>query len=135
MSDYEIIELKLIVQGMDNANKHDERIAKMTFASVYPHYLAKVEKKGRTKEELHQVIEWLTGFDEKKLQQLIEENVTFEVFFQNATLNPNAHRITGVICGYRVEEIENTLTQQVRYLDKLVDELAKNRKMENILRT
>jgi len=135
MSDYEIIELKLIVQDMDNANKHDERIAKMTFASVYPHYLAKVEKKGRTKEELHQVIEWLTGFDEKKLQQLIEENVTFEVFFQNATLNPNAHRITGVICGYRVEEIENTLTQQVRYLDKLVDELAKNRKMENILRT
>jgi hypothetical protein len=135
MSDYEIIELKLIVQGMDNANKHDERIAKMTFASVYPHYLAKVEKKGRTKEELHQVIEWLTGFDEKKLQQLIEENVTFEVFFQNATLNPNAHRITGVICGYRVEEIENTLTQQVRYLDKLVDELAKNRKMEKILRT
>ncbi|HEX9827635.1 MAG TPA: DUF2200 domain-containing protein [Flavobacteriaceae bacterium] len=120
---------------MDNANKHDERIAKMTFASVYPHYLAKVEKKGRTKEELHQVIEWLTGFDEKKLQQLIEENVTFEVFFQNATLNPNAHRITGVICGYRVEEIENTLTQQVRYLDKLVDELAKNRKMEKILRT
>jgi hypothetical protein len=135
MSDYEIIELKLIVQDMDNANKHDERIAKMTFASVYPHYLAKVEKKGRTKEELHQVIEWLTGFDEKKLQQLIEENVTFEVFFQNATLNPNAHRITGVICGYRVEEIENTLTQQVRYLDKLVDELAKNRKMEKILRT
>jgi hypothetical protein len=135
MSDYEIIELKLIVQDMDNANKHDERIAKMTFASVYPHYLAKVEKKGRTKEELHQVIEWLTGFDEKKLQQLIEENVTFEVFFQNATLNPNAHHITGVICGYRVEEIENTLTQQVRYLDKLVDELAKNRKMEKILRT
>lgn len=135
MSDYEIIELKLIVQDMDNANKHDERIAKMTFASVYPMYLTKVEKKGRTKEELHQVIEWLTGFDEKKLQQLIEENVTFEVFFQNATLNPNAHRITGVICGYRVEEIENTLTQQVRYLDKLVDELAKNRKMENILRT
>jgi hypothetical protein len=134
MSDYEIIELKLIVQGMDNANKHDERIAKMTFASVYPHYLAKVEKKGRTKEELHQVIEWLTGFNEKKLQELIEEKVTFETFFQKATLNPNAHLITGVICGYRVEEIENQLTQQVRYLDKLVDELAKGRKMEKILR-
>ena len=108
--------------------------AKMTFASVYPHYLTKVEKKGRTKEELHQVIEWLTGYDEKKLQELIEEKVTFETFFQNATLNPNAHLITGVICGYRVEEIENPLTQQVRYLDKLVDELAKGRKMEKILR-
>jgi hypothetical protein len=106
----------------------------MTFASVYPHYLAKVEKKGRTKEELHQVIEWLTGYDEKKLQQLIDEKVTFQTFFQSATLHPNAHLITGVICGYRVEEIENTLTQQVRYLDKLVDELAKGRKMEKILR-
>jgi hypothetical protein len=119
---------------MNNTSKHDERIAKMTFASVYPHYLTKVEKKGRTKEELHQVIEWLTGFDEKKLQELIEEKVTFELFFQNATLNPNAQLITGVICGYRVEEIENTLTQQARYLDKLVDELAKGRKMEKILR-
>lgn len=119
---------------MNNANNHDERIAKMTFASVYPMYLAKVEKKGRTKEELHQVIEWLTGFNEKKLQGLIEENVTFKIFFQNATLNPNAHLITGIICGYRVEEIENQLTQQVRYLDKLVDELAKGRKMEKILR-
>jgi len=119
---------------MDNTNSHNERIAKMTFASVYPHYLAKVEKKGRTKEELHQVMEWLTGFDEKKLQELMEEKVTFEQFFQHATLNPNAHLITGVICGYRVEEIENPLTQQVRYLDKLVDELAKGRKMEKILR-
>ena|SRR5690606_2017428 len=119
---------------MNNANKHDERIAKMTFASVYPHYLTKVEQKGRKKEELHQVIEWLTGYDEKKLQELIAEKVTFETFFQNATLNPNAHLITGVICGYRVEEIENPLTQQVRYLDKLVDELAKGRKMEKILR-
>lgn len=119
---------------MNNVNKHDERIAKMTFASVYPMYLAKVEKKDRTKEELHQVIEWLTGFDEKRLQELIEEKVTFEIFFQNATLNPQAHLITGVICGYRVEEIENPLTQQVRYLDKLVDELAKGRKMEKILR-
>jgi hypothetical protein len=122
------------MKGMNSANKHDEHIAKMTFALVYPMYLTKVEKKGRTKEELHQVIEWLTGFNEKKLQELIEEKVTFEIFFQNATLNPNAHLITGVICGYRVEEIENQLTQQVRYLDKLVDELAKGRKMEKILR-
>jgi hypothetical protein len=119
---------------MNNANNHDERMAKMTFALVYPMYLAKVEKKGRTKEELHQIMEWLTGFNEKKLQELIEEKVSFEIFFQNATINPNAHLITGVICGYRVEEIENQLTKQVRYLDKLVDELAKGRKMEKILR-
>jgi hypothetical protein len=119
---------------MNNSNTHNERIAKMTFASVYPLYLAKVEKKGRTKEELHQVIEWLTGFDDKKLHELIKEKVTFETFFQQATLNPNASLITGVICGYRVEEIEDSLTQQVRYLDKLVDELAKGRKMEKILR-
>jgi hypothetical protein len=120
---------------MNNSNTHNERIAKMTFASVYPMYLAKVEKKGRTKEELHQVIEWLTGFDDKKLHELIKEKVTFETFFQRATLNPNASLITGVICGYRVEEIEDSLTQQVRYLDKLVDELAKGRKMEKILRS
>ena len=119
---------------MNNSNTHNQRIAKMTFASVYPMYLAKVEKKGRTKEELHQIIEWLTGFDNKKLQELIKEKVTFEIFFQHASLNLNAHLITGVICGYRVEEIEDTLTQQVRYLDKLVDELAKGRKMEKILR-
>lgn len=119
---------------MNNSNTHNQRIAKMTFASVYPMYLAKVEKKGRTKEELHQIIEWLTGFDNQKLQSLIEEKVTFETFFQNATLDPNARLITGVICGYRVEEIEDPLTQQVRYLDKLVDELAKGRKMEKILR-
>jgi hypothetical protein len=119
---------------MNNTNNHDERIAKMTFASVYPHYLAKVEKKDRTKEELHQVIEWLTGYDKKKLQELIEEKVNFEQFFRHAILNPNAYLITGVICGYRVEEIKNPLTQQVRYLDKLVDELAKGRKMEKILR-
>ena len=119
---------------MQNSNTHNQRIAKMSFASVYPMYVAKVEKKGRTKEELHQVIEWLTGFDNDKLQQLINENVSFETFFQRATLNPNAHLITGVICGYRVEEIENPLTQQVRYLDKLVDELAKGKKMEKILR-
>jgi hypothetical protein len=119
---------------MNTANNHDERIAKMTFASVYPHYVTKVEKKGRTKDELHQVIEWLTDFDEKKLQQLIADKVTFETFFQRATLNPNAHLITGVICGYRVEEIKDPLTQQVRYLDKLIDELAKGRKMDKILR-
>lgn len=119
---------------MNNKSNHDERIAKMSFDSVYPHYLAKVVKKGRTKEELHQVIEWLTGYNEKKIQQQIEEKVTFEKFFQNATLNPNANLISGAICGYRVEEIENPLTQQVRYLDKLVDELAKGRKMEKILR-
>jgi hypothetical protein len=119
---------------MSNTSNHDERIAKMTFASVYPHYLVKVEKKGRTKAELHQVIEWLTGYDNKKLQKLMDEKASFEKFFQQAVLNPNAHLITGVICGYRVEEIENPLTQQVRYLDKLVDELAKGRKMEKILR-
>src|ERR1044072_6993287 len=121
-------------KGMNNSNTHDQRIAKITFASVYPHYLEKVEKKGRTTEELHQVIKWLTGFDNKKLQQLIKEKVTFETFFERASLNPNAHLITGVICGYRVEEIENPLTQKARYLDKLVDELAKGRKMEKILR-
>ena len=119
---------------MNTTKAHDEKIAKLTFASVYPHYVTKVEKKGRTKEELHQVIEWLTGYDEKKLQKLIAEKVTFEQFFQKASLNPNAKLITGVICGYRVEEIENPLTQQTRYLDKLVDELAKGRKMEKILR-
>jgi len=113
---------------------HNQRIAQMTFASVYPMYVAKVEKKGRTKKELHQVIEWLTGFDNKKLQELIKAHVTFETFFRQASLNPNAHLITGVICGYRVEEIKDPLTQQVRYLDKLVDELAKGRKTEKILR-
>jgi hypothetical protein len=119
---------------MKNPNTRNDRIAKMTFASVYPMYVEKVEKKGRTKEELHQVISWLTGFDKKKLQQLITDKVTFESFFQQATINENAHLITGVICGYRVEEIQDPLTQQVRYLDKLVDELAKGRKMEKILR-
>lgn len=119
---------------MNNANNHDERMAKMIFASVYPLYLAKVEKKGRTKEELHLVITWLTGYDEKQLQKLIAEKVTFEKFFQDATLPPNATLITGVICGYRIEEIKDPLTQQVRYLDKLVDELAKGRKMDKILR-
>jgi len=119
---------------MNNSNTHNQRIAKMTFASVYPMYVEKIEKKGRTKAELDQVIKWLTDFDTRKLQELIKENVTFELFFQQASLNPNAHLITGVICGYRVEEIQDPLTQQVRYLDKLVDELAKGRKMEKILR-
>ncbi len=114
--------------------EHNERIAQMTFASVYPHYIAKVEKKGRTKEELHQVIEWLTGFGQDNLQKLIDEQATFEHFFEKATLNPNAKQITGVICGYRIEEIDNELTRNVRYLDKLVDELAKGKAMEKILR-
>lgn len=113
-----------------------EQIAKMTFATVYPHYVTKVERKGRTKAELHQVIEWLTGFDEKSLQELIQEKATFETFFQKAQIHPNAHLIKGVICGYRIEEIEDEfeIYRQVRYLDKLVDELAKGRKMEKIMR-
>lgn len=119
---------------MNNSDTHHQRIANMTFASVYPMYLAKVEKKGRTEEELQQVITWLTGFPNQKLQELIGEKATFETFFQQATLHPNAPLITGVICGYRIEEIENPLTRQVRYLDKLVDELAKGRSMEKILR-
>jgi len=119
---------------MSSTAHHDERIAKMSFASVYPHYVTKIEKKGRTIAELHQVIEWLTGYDEKMLQTMIAKKANFESFFQNATINPNAGLITGLICGYRIEEIENPLTQQVRYLDKLVDELAKGKKMEKIFR-
>ena len=120
---------------MSTSPEHDSRIAKMTFASVYPHYVTKVEKKGRTIQELHQVIEWLTGFNETKLQQLIDQKVTFESFFEQAKLNPNAELITGVICGYRIEEIQTPLTKKARYLDKLVDELAKGKKMEKILRS
>ena len=112
-----------------------ERIAKMTFASIYPLYLAKVEKKGRTKEELNEVIEWLTGYDQPQLDSLIDDEVTFETFFDRCTLNPNSNLISGSICGYRVEEIEDPLIQKLRYLDKLVDELAKGRKMEKILRS
>ena len=119
---------------MQATPEHDMRMEKMIFASVYPHYLKKIETKGRTKEELHQVIEWLTGFNEEKLQHFIEEKATFKTLFEKAKLNPNASLITGLICGYRVEEIENALTRQVRYLDKLVDELAKGKKMEKILR-
>lgn len=119
---------------MTTTPKHDERIASMTFASVYPHYVTKVEKKGRTVEELHTVIQWLTGFDDQQLKKLIDDKVTFQTFFERATLNPKAELIKGVICGYRIEEIETQLTREVRYLDKLVDELAKGRKMEKILR-
>lgn len=114
--------------------EHNERVAKLTFADVYPHYISKVEKKERTQEELHEVIEWLTGFDEAKLQSLIDEKVNFKTFFERANLNRNAHLITGMICGYRIEEIDNATTRQCRYLDKLIDELAKGRKMEKILR-
>lgn len=120
---------------MDKSATQSQRVAKMTFASVYPMYVAKVEKKGRTKEELDQIIEWLTGFNDDKLQELIDTKETFESFFKQARLNPNVHLITGMICGYRVEEIEDPLMKQVRYLDKLVDELAKGRKMEKILRS
>lgn len=120
---------------MRTTPEHDERIATMTFAGVYPHYVAKVEKKGRTVDELHEVISWLTGFDEDDLERLIREKVTFREFFAQATLNPDASLITGLICGYRVEELETPLTQQARYLDKLVDELARGRKMEKILRS
>lgn len=119
---------------MKTTPEHDQRIAQMTLASVYPHYVTKVEKKGRTKEELHQVIQWLCGFEEDELQQIIDAKDNFEVFFQKARLNPNAHLIKGLICGYRIEEIETPLTRKARYLDKLVDELAKGRKMEKILR-
>lgn len=119
---------------MNTTDTHNERIAKMAFSSVYPHYVTKVEKKGRTIAELHQVIEWLTGFNKEELQKLIAEKATFETFFERAKLNPNAHLITGTICGYRIEDIENQLTRKTRYLDKLVDELAKGRKMEKILR-
>ena len=115
--------------------EHDKRIAEMTFSSVYPHYVNKVEKKGRTKEELHEVMRWLTGFTDAQIQDHIDRKTNFHQFFSEATVNPNAQLIKGVICGYRIEEIETPLTQRVRYLDKLVDELAKGRKMEKILRS
>ncbi len=119
---------------MTTTPEHDARIAKMTFASVYPHYLTKVEKKGRTREELHEVIAWLTGYSEGELRELVDRKVTFKEFFSGAQLNQNAYLIKGTICGYRIEEIETPLTKQARYLDKLIDELARGRKMEKILR-
>ena len=119
---------------MKETPEHNNRIAKMLFATVYPLYIKKVESKGRTIEELLIVIEWLTGFDEYKLQQLIDDKVTFETFFEKATLNANASQIKGVICGYRIEEIENELTRKARYLDKLIDELAKGKSLDKILR-
>lgn len=114
--------------------EHDAKIAKMTFSSVYPHYVTKVEKKGRTEDELMEVIRWLTGYTDKQIQKHIDEKSTFEAFFKKAKLNPNADQITGTICGYRIQDIETELTRQVRYLDKLVDELAKGKAMEKILR-
>jgi hypothetical protein len=120
---------------MNNNSNHDEKIAQMIFASVYPHYVNKVERKGKTVAELHQVIHWLTGFEEDQLKDHIERKVTFETFFENAQLNPNVHLIKGLICGYRVEDIQNPLTQKVRFLDKLVDELANGKKMDKILRS
>jgi len=120
---------------MQPSDVHNKRMATMTFASVYPLYVTKIEKKGRTIAELNQVIEWLTGFDEIRQQKLIEQKVDFASFFAQAKLHANAHLITGMICGYRIEEIENELTRNVRYLDKLVDELAKGRVMEKILRS
>ena len=119
---------------MQQNEKQRQRIAMMTFASVYPLYLQKVTRKGRTEAELREVILWLTGYDERQLQAAMRDKLTFEAFFQQARLHPNAHLITGLICGYRIEEIEDPLTRQVRYLDKLVDELAKGRAMEKILR-
>jgi len=119
---------------MPTPSKQDERIAQMTFASVYPHYVTKVEKKGRSEAELQEVISWLTGFTMAQVKKHITKKSTFEDIFAAATLHPNASSIQGVSCGYRVEEIENPLTQKVRYLDKLVDELARGRKMEKILR-
>ena len=126
--------LDLFTYSMDTISKQDKKIAKMTFASIYPHYVSKVEKKNRSKDELHKVIEWLTGFNFEELKKFIEQNITFETFFMNATLNENAHLITGTICGYKIEEIKNPITKQVRYLDKLVDELAKGKEIDKILR-
>ena len=114
---------------------NNQRVYKMSFASVYPHYINKAEKKGRTKAEVDEIIYWLTGYDEAALHEIISNKTDFETFFGQAPqMNPNASKITGVICGYRVEEIEDKLMQQVRYLDKLIDELAKGKAMDKILR-
>ena len=116
-------------------NSNLARVYKMSFASVYPHYINKVERKGKTKEELDEIIFWLTGYDMPALQQVLSDKTDFETFFNQAPrLNPNVTKITGMICGYRVEEIEDDIMRKVRYLDKLVDELAKGKKMEKILR-
>lgn len=115
---------------------NDHKIFKMTFAYVYPFYIAKVERKGKTKEEVHEIIKWLTGYTENELDAILKSEITFETFFDEAPkLNPNVSLIKGVICGYRVEEIEHPLMQKIRYLDKLVDELAKGKSMEKILRS
>lgn len=115
-------------------NTNYTRVYRMSFASVYPHYLTKAEKKGRTKAEVDEVIFWLTGYDAETLQQHIDNKTDFEHFFGQAQLNPNASKITGVICGYRIEDIEEKLMREIRYLDKLIDELAKGKAMEKILR-
>ncbi|MDM1363015.1 hypothetical protein SAMN04488018_103228 [Myroides marinus] len=115
---------------------NNHKIYKTSFASVYPHYITKAEKKGRTKEEVDLIILWLTGYNQTTLTNLINDKTDFETFFNNAPLlNPNVHKITGVICGYRVEDIEHPLMQKIRYLDKLIDELAKGKSMDKILRT
>lgn len=119
---------------MKVTDEHNERVAKMKFASIYPHYVSKIEKKGRTIDELHTVIEWLTGFDSKKIQEVIDRDLTYKEFFDEAELNPNAHLITGSICGYKIQDIDNELTKKSRYLDKVVDELAKGKKIEKIMR-
>lgn len=135
-----ILVLRAILHFIDKTKRmtttpeHDQKIARMTFSSVYPHYVTKVERKHRTVEELHEVIQWLTGFDDATLNKFISNKATFEEFFAEAKLHPNAELITGSICGYKIQDIETPLTKQVRYLDKLVDELAKGRKMEKILR-
>jgi hypothetical protein len=114
--------------------KNYERVKKMSFASVYPHYVTKVESKGRTKKELHEVIQWLTGYNEKDLKQIIDNKTDFQTFFTKAKVNPNASKITGLICGYRVEDIEDKLMREIRYLDKVVDELAKGKALDKIFR-
>ena len=119
---------------MTTTPEHDARMAEMTFASVYPHYVTKVEKKGRTKQELHAVITWLTGFDDDEIHEAITQELTFEEFFDLAKLNPKADQISGSICGYNIQDITTSLTKQVRYLDKLVDELAKGKSLEKVLR-
>ncbi|WP_299046553.1 DUF2200 domain-containing protein [uncultured Polaribacter sp.] len=117
--------------------KKNEQVANMVFASIYPHYWKRLEKNGRSKKEFHQVLEWFTGYNEKEIQQLIEDKITFKTFFENAKINPNEHLIKGVVCGYRIEkiDIEFEIYKRCRQMEKLIDELAKGRKIEKILRT